>query len=147
MQVYRQNGVCEFLEKVSKLKTVKEKIAALKANDTKVLRTIMQGAFDPTVIWLLPEGKPPFLPNQLVDQEGVLIREIQNNKMHYFVKGFYDNLNQTKREQMFIELLERVDKHDAELLCAIKDKKLPFSGISLQNVLDSFPGMIQGLLI
>jgi hypothetical protein len=138
-----QIGLYEFLEKVSKLKTVKEKINALKTNDTKVVRTILQGAFDPSVVWLLPEGRPPFLPNQLVDQETVLIREINNNKLQYFIKGFYDNLNAAKREQMFIQLLEKVDKHDAELLCSIKEKKLPFTGISQQTVLDSFPGMIQ----
>jgi hypothetical protein len=139
-----QIGLYEFLEKVSKLKTTKEKVAALKANDTKVLRTILQGAFDPSVTWLLPEGEPPYLPNQLVDQETVLIREINNNKILYYIKGFYDTLKQTKREQMFIELLERVDKHDARLLCAIKEKKLPFNGITLQIVKEAFPELIQG---
>ena len=140
-----QIGLYEFLEKVSKLKTVKEKINALKANgnDTKALRTILQGAFDPSVIWLLPEGRPPFIQNQLVDQETVLIREINNNKIRYFIKGFHDNLDSKKRELMFIQLLEIVDKHDAELLCSIKDKKLPFNGISLQTVKEAFPGMIQ----
>ena len=138
-----QIGIAEFLEKVSKLKTTREKVNALKANDTKALRTILQGAFDSSVVWLLPEGRPPFLQNQLVDQETVLIREINNNKIRYFIKGFYDNLEPKKREIMFIQLLERVDKHDAELLVSIKDKKLPFSGITVQMVKDAFPGMIQ----
>ena len=138
-----QISTYEFLEKVSKLKTVKEKINTLKTNDSKVIRTVLQAAFDPAVVWLLPDGRPPFLPNQLVDQESVLIREIQHNRIQYFIKGFYDNLKQAKRESMFVELLEKVDKHDAELLCCIKEKKLPFNGISLQTVMDSFPGMIQ----
>ena len=138
-----QTGIYEFLKRVSELKSTKEKIATLKANDAKVLRTILQGAFDPSVIWLLPEGRPPFIQNQLVDQENVLIREITNNKILYFIKGFYDNLDPKKREAMFIQLLERVDKHDAELLVSIKDKKLPFNGITLQIVKDAFPGMIQ----
>lgn len=135
-----QVGICEFLLKVSKLKRTQEKIDALKANDTLPLRIILQGAFDPTVEWMLPEGEPPYKPNDLVDQQHVLIRDIE--KLRYFVKGFYDNLPQAKRESMFVELLERVDPEDAKLLVAIKDKKLPFNGITLQHVTEGLPGLI-----
>ena len=44
---------------------------------------------------------------------------------------------------MFIELLEQVDPKDATLLCAVKEKKLPFKGITIQHVKEAFPGMIQ----
>jgi hypothetical protein len=135
-----QIGLCEFLLKVSKLKRTQEKIDAITANDSLPLRVILQGAFDPTVEWMLPEGEPPYKPNDLVDQQHVLIRDIE--KLRYFVKGFYDNLPQTKRESMFVELLERVDPEDAKLLIAIKDKKLPFNGITLQHVTEGLPGLI-----
>lgn len=135
-----QVGLCEFLLKVSKLKRTQEKVDAIRANDSLPLRIILQGAFDPSVEWLLPEGEPPYKPNDLVDQQHVLIRDIE--KLRYFVKGFYDNLPQTKRESMFVELLERVDKEDAKLLIAIKDKKLPFNGITLQHVTEGLPGLI-----
>lgn len=134
-----QIGLAEFLEKVGKLKKTQEKIDALKANDSLPLRVILQGAFDPGVKWLLPEGKPPYKPNDLPDQEHILIHEI--NKVRYFVEGFYPDLPQTKRERMFIELLENVAPADAELLCAIKEKKLPFKGITLQHVKEGLPGL------
>lgn len=135
-----QVGLYEFLLKVSKLKKTQEKVDAIKFNDSLPLRIILQGAFDPSVEWLLPEGEPPYKPNDLVDQEHVLIREIE--KLRYFIKGFYDNLNQTKREQMFVELLERVSPDDAKLLVAIKDKKMPFPGITVQHVKEGLPGLI-----
>jgi hypothetical protein len=135
-----QVGLYEFLLKVSKLKKTQEKIDALKANDSLPLRVILQGAFDPNVEWLLPEGVPPYKPNDLVDQEHILIKDIE--KLRYYIKGFYDNLNQTKRETMFVELLERVAPDDAKLLCAIKDKKLPFLGITIQHVKEGLPGLI-----
>lgn len=135
-----QVGLCEFLLKVSRLKRTQEKIDALRANDSIPLRIILQGAFDPSVVWLLPEGEPPYRPNDLVDQQHVLIKDCE--KLRYFIKGFYDNLPQTKRESMFVELLERVDKEDAKLLCAIKDKKMPFNGITLQHVSEGLPGLI-----
>ena len=134
-----QVSVAEFLEKVGKLRKTQEKIDALKANDSYVLRVILQGAFDPNVKWLLPEGVPPYKPNELVDQEHILINEAR--KILYFVEGFHD-LPTTKREMMFIELLETVAPKDAELLCAIKEKKLPFNGITLFHVKEAFPGLI-----
>jgi hypothetical protein len=135
-----QVSVAEFLEKVGKLKRTQEKIDALKANDSFVLRAVLQAAFDPKVEFLLPEGEPPYKPNDLVDLEHVLVREAR--MIQYFVKGFHDDLPQNKREQMFISLLENVDPKDAKLLCAIKDKKLPFKGITLQHVTEGLPGLI-----
>lgn len=133
-------GMSEFLQKVAKLKKTQEKIDALRHNDSIQLRIIMQAAFDSSVEWLLPPGDPPYKPNDLVDQQHVLLKECE--KLRYFIKGFHDNLNQTKRETMFVELLERVDPEDAKLLCAIKDKKLPFNGITLNHVKEGLPGLI-----
>lgn len=136
-----QVSVAEFLEKVSKLKRTQEKIDALKANDSFVLRVVLQGAFDPKVKWLLPEGTPPYKPNDLVDQEHILINEAR--KLRYFVEGFHNDLPAPKREAMFIELLETVAPKDAELLCAIKEKRLPFKGITIQHIKEGLPGLIQ----
>jgi len=135
-----QIGLYEFLEKVTKLKKTQDKINAIRHNDSLPLRIILQGAFDPKVEWLLPPGTPPYKPNELVDQQHVLIKDCE--KLRYFIKGFHDNLPQSKREVMFIELLERVDPNDAKLLCAIKDKKMPFNGITLQHVKEGLPGLI-----
>lgn len=133
-------GMYEFLNKVSKLKKTQEKVDNLKANDTIALRIILQAAFDPSIKFLLPEGEPPFKPTEVVDQQHVLHREAE--KLRYFVEGFYPDLNQNKREMMFIEMLERVDPLDAKLLVAIKDKKMPFPGITIQHVKEALPGLI-----
>ena len=98
-------GVAEFLEKVSKLKKKEEKVNALKHNDSFVLRTILQGAFDPRIKFLLPEGDPPYRVNDLVDQENVLIKDAR--KLVYFVEGSHPNMKQVKREQLFIEKIGR----------------------------------------
>lgn len=134
-----QIGLAEFLEKVGKLKRTQEKIDAIAANDSLPLRIILQAAYDPNVVWQLPEGAPPYKPNDLEDQEGVLVREAQ--KLTYFIKGFHENLTQVKRESMFVQLLENVTPKDAELLCLIKDKK-PIKGITLEHVTKGLPGLI-----
>jgi hypothetical protein len=133
-------GLAEFLEKVSKLKKRTEKVEALRMNDSFPLKTILQGAYDPRVKWLLPEGEPPYNPNRLPDQEGVLIRDCR--KLTYFVEGGHPGLKQVKREQLFIEMLENVTAADAKLLCSIKDKKLPWKGIDETMVKEAFPGLL-----
>lgn len=132
-------GVAEFLEKVGKLKRTQEKVDAIKANDSLVLRIVLQSGYDPTVQWALPEGTPPYKPNELVDQEHVLIKDCE--KLRYFIKGFHDNLPALKRETMFVEFLERLAPKDAEMICLFKDKK-PMKGITLQHVTEALPGLI-----
>jgi hypothetical protein len=133
-------GIAEFLEKVSKLKKREEKIAALKYNDSFQIRTILQGVFDPRIVWVLPEGTPPYTPSALVDQENVLINDCR--KLIYFIEGGSPNLKQTRRETMFIEMLEAVAPADAKLLCSIKEKKLPFKGITADIVQEAFPDLL-----
>lgn len=133
-------GMYEFLDKVNKLKTAEEKINAIRHNDSIQLRIILQGAFDPNVIWMLPSGNPPYRPNEIVDQQHVLLKECE--KIRYFIKGFHDSLNQTKRETMFVQFLERLDPQDAKLILAIKEKKLPFSGIHAGHVKVALPGLL-----
>lgn len=132
-------GMAEFLEKVGKLKRTQEKVDMLRANDTFALRTILQAAYDPSVKFLLPEGAPPYKPNDLVDQEMVLHKEASH--IRYFVEGFHANLPQNKREMMFVQFLERLAPADAELLCNVKDKK-PIKGITIGHVKDALPGLI-----
>lgn len=132
-------GMAEFLEKVGKLKKTQEKIDALKANDSFQLRVILQSGYDPNVKWALPPGIPPYKPNDLVDQEHVLLKECE--KLTYYIQGFHESLVQLKRETMFVQLLENVAPKDAELLCTLKDKK-PIKGITLQHVTEALPGLI-----
>jgi hypothetical protein len=133
-------GLAEFLDKVSKLKRKEDKIAALRYNDSFQIRTILQAAFDPRVKWLLPEGTPPYTPNTLVDQENVLINDCR--KLIYFVEGGSPNLKAIRRETMFVEMLESVAPADAVLLCALKEKKLPYKGITVDLVREAFPDLL-----
>jgi hypothetical protein len=133
-------GVAEFLEKVSKLKKKEDKVEALKMNDSYVLRTILQGAFDPRIVWAIPPGVPPYKVSQLVDQENVLIKDAR--KLVYFVEGRAHNLKPLKRETMFIEFLESLAPADAEMICAIKEKKLPWKGITVDIINEAFPNFI-----
>jgi hypothetical protein len=61
-------------------------------------------------------------------------------KMPIFLEGS-SNINPLKREKMFIDLLESITPEDAKLLVSIKDKKLPFEGLTPETIKKAYPGI------
>ena len=135
-------GLAEILKKASEFDKKQEKIDWLNKWDSVALRTVLKLAYDPRIKFLLPEGKPPFKSNELPDLQSVLYSELR--KMYLFLDGGHQTLNQTRREYLFIQLLENLDKEDAELIATIKDKKLPYKGITKKLVEEMYPGLLEG---
>lgn len=133
-------GIAEILENCTKLESRNEKIEYLRKNDSQTLRAIFQGAFDPGIVWALPEGAPPYKPCEFFDQEGRLYQETR--RLYLFLKDGNPNLTALKRESLFIALLESIAPADAKLLVEVKDKKMPFKGITVKLVQEAFPGLI-----
>ena len=58
------------------------------------------------------------------------------------MEGGNPNLKPLRREFLFIQLLESIDSEDAKLLLSVKDKKLPFKGITEKIVRQAFPDLL-----
>lgn len=136
----RRLGISEILQRASATPEEALRVAWLQQNDSPTLRTVLRGALDPTVKWLLPEGNPPYKPCDLVDQQHRLFTETR--KLYLFVEGGSPNLKQIRREALFIELLESLDPDDAKLMLAVKDKHLPYPGVTTDIINKAFPGLI-----
>lgn len=128
------------LDFTSKLKTKEEKIECLRANGVEPLLQVLKYALDPNIVWLLPETDPPYEPATDGNLQGALYKE--SRKFIHFLEGGNPNLNQIKREAIFIEMLGSVDPEDAKLLLAIKSKKIPYKGITAKLVQEAFPGLL-----
>ena len=130
-------SISEIVNKATELSSVDEKVAWLRKHDNVALRTILKYMYDKNVEFLIPNTPPPWKKNDYVGVEGMLYNEARRLKI--FVKGGgYDNLNQVKREQLFISMLEDVDNADAELLCKMIAQK-PLKGLSKNVVVTAFP--------
>ena len=77
--------VFEVFDWVAEAKTKADKIKILKQNEHWAVKDVLKGCFDPSVKWLLPEGKPPYNPNKPESTPSSLYRQNQNFK--YFVEG------------------------------------------------------------
>lgn len=135
-----KRSISEILAAANALGSVELRANHLRANDSTTLRAILTGAFAPEVKWLLPEGDPPYRPNELHDQEHMLFTETR--KLYLFVEGGNPNLKQLRREALFIELLERLAPQDAVLMLHVIRKKLPYPMITEEVVRAAFPGLL-----
>jgi len=139
-------SIHEQFEDVVKQSSKKDKILKLQQyfKESKAMAIILDLTFNDKIRWLLPEGAPPYNANDKdMDLQHVLKNEAR--KLQYFIntrEGLA--MKPLRRETMFIELLESVDHFDAKLLIAIKEKKLPYKGITKSLVKDAFPNETKG---
>jgi len=113
----------EVLQKVSNAKTKKEKIKLLQEYNTNALRMLLIINFDDSVVSLLPPGNVPYTPNEAPEGTEHTILEKEARLLHHFFKGG-SNVSQTKRESMFIQMLEGLNQGEADVLVKAKDKKI-----------------------
>lgn len=128
---------------LAKTNSKKAKLNILRENDSPALQTIFKYMFDPNIQWLLPEGAPPYKQSKNVEEaETILYSEIR--KLYLFVKGGNDSLKQSKRETLFIQMLEMLHPEDAELIINVKDKKV--KGITSSLIKEAYPTLIPDLV-
>ena len=135
-----KKSLYEVLEECSKGKTVEDRVGLLQKNGSAPIQTILKYALDPSIKFLLPDTDPPYKPTDFLDQENMLYMELR--RLYLFVEGGNPNLTKLKRENLFIQLLESIDKNDAVLMCHVKNKTLPFKELTAKVVRKAFPELL-----
>lgn len=132
--------ISEILEQVSKVKTKQEKINILREHDHQSLRMVIKSSFDPNIVWALPEGDVPYTRNEAPPGTEHSSLSYESRKLYHFISGGNPQINQNKRESMFVQLLEGLHESEASLLVAAKDKKLHqmYKGLSAPVVKEAF---------
>ena len=130
----------EVLQKLGKIKSKKDKVLYLKDNNTDALRQIIKSSFDPKIKWALPYGEVPYVQNEAPEgtEHNVLAYEIR--KIYHFIESGNSKISQTKREMMFVQMLEGLHPDEADVLVAAKDKILhqKYKGLSINVVKEAF---------
>ena len=136
----RQPLLSEILTKVHGAKTKAQKIKILQEEDCLALRQICQWSFNPKIESQLPSGTPPYKENDAPEGTEHMLLRTEGDKLYHYIKDADPNLQSTVRERMFIRLLEGLHKDEAELLCAVKDKRIHqvYKGLSTQVVTEAF---------
>ena len=131
--------ISEILTKVNNAKDKPKKVAVLRENDSQPLRQILKGAFDPKIKCDLPEGTPPYSENDAPAGTEHTTLYTEARRLYYFVDGAA-TLSKTKKETMFIQMLESLHADDAKVLIAVKEKTLNkvYKGLTAECVKEAF---------
>ena len=141
----------EIFTKVNNAKDKAKKVEVLRKYDSPNLRAILMCAFNPDIEWMLPEGQVPYIENDAPEgtEHSTLVHE--GKTIHNYVKKkvmgtadewVYGNtdLNDMKRESLFIQLLEGLCAGEAQVLCLAKERTLhrKYKGLNANTVRDAF---------
>ena len=132
--------ISEILDKVSKAKTKQNKIALLKEHDSQALRMVIKASFDPKIKWALPDGEVPFKRNEAPAGTEHSVLAYESRKLYHYIRGGNGDLSQSKRETMFVQMLEGLHESEADVLVAAKDGVLHqmYKGLSANVVKEAF---------
>lgn len=113
-----------------------QKLQEFKSNGP--LMAVLQAVFDERIVFQLPAGEPPYtVPEDMLDNTAGLYQEFR--KFYIFTKNQRSaNMKQMKREMAFIQMLESVHPDEAKLLISMKEKKMPYKGITKKLITDAY---------
>ena len=92
-----------------------------KYKDNTALKLLFEYAFNPAHKMTLPDGDPPFKEDSAPLGMSPANLTMEVKKLYVFCRT---DLNQVRKETLFIQLLENVHPTEAKLLIAVKDQKL-----------------------
>jgi len=159
----------EILDMASRTRGTEKKVDVLKRYGCGALKALFIWNFDETVVSALPPGEVPYSGYEeqhvyngtLTDKIEESSRQMYENgsfslgstdanakttlraqwkNLYHFVEGGNGGLSKTRREMMFINLLESVHPLEAEILILVKDKELDTKyKVPFEVVEEAFP--------
>jgi len=137
-----RKSISQILNEIGEQSSFQERVKVMRSyRGNNPLRAILRYAFDPRIKFLLPEGSPPYKENDFPDQEGNLYYHYK--KIYLFIEGGNPNLTDLKRQDLFIGMLETVDKDDAKILIGMKDKEIPVKNVTQKLTERAFPDLFK----
>ena len=130
----------EIATKINNAKDKPRKLKVLKEHDSVPLRQVLKGAFHPDIEWLLPSGDVPYTENDApIGTDHTLLSQ-EAKRLYLFTKGGDNSLTNTKRETLFIQMLEGLSAEEAEFLVTVVNKKVnnEYKGFTANLVKEAF---------
>ena len=135
----------EILDAVSKTRSRAKKVDLLRDHRNEALMSLLIWNFDESVHSMLPEGAVPYKPNEAPKGTEHTSLRSEQRTFYNFVRGGNDSLSKTRRETIFIQILEGLHPEEADLLILVKDKRLTDKyNITRSHVEEAFPDIQWG---
>ena len=146
MQALSESGrgvpplMSEIAMKVNNAKDKPRKLKVLRDHDSVSLRQVLKGAFHPDIKWTIPKGEVPYTVNDapIGTEHTVLSQEAK--RLYLFVEGGDNTIKQSKKELLFVQMLEGLCAEEAEFLVTVVNKKIntKYKGFTANLVKEAF---------
>ena len=129
--------VHEVIDAANAKKTIKERIEFLsqkKYAERDIIRRLVFMSYNKSIDILLPPTDPPYKPSEQPKGMNTPF-DSESRRLSIFVKGLgYDDMNQSKRENIFIQILESIDPDDSKIFLAATQKKFRIKGLTVPQL-------------
>ena len=136
--------ISELLKGIAKAKTRKEKKALLeKYRTNNILRFVLRGTFDPSIVWNVPKKMPAYKK----DDAPIGLSETSlftvMPKCSIFVKDHpkANGLKEKRVKELLTQILESMHPDESLVFIQMLKKKLKCKGLTEKLVLEVFPDL------
>lgn len=142
--------VSELFEEVGKAKSIAEKIDLLrKGSKSLPVEILIQGAYHPNIEFVFsPTELPDYKPDDVPKGMGYTDIPKELDRLYLFVKGSRKvdpNLSIQRRREILIQMLEAMEKNEAEVFLSMFKKDLSVYGITRRIASEAFPQLLPPL--
>jgi hypothetical protein len=120
------------------------KIAVLRNDRRQVLQNVLQGAFHPDIQYVIKE-KVPYKASDSPPGMGYTSIEGEMKRIYLLVEGSKrvdPNLSLQRKKVILAQMLEAMEKREAEVFMNMILKDLKVKGLTYKVVQEAFPGLL-----
>ena len=123
----------------------KDRMAVIEKNLSTTLVQVLELAFHPNHQWLINEMPDDYeVPTDVLPGLSGTQLSVELRKLYLFQKGHpnAEKLTPEKRKDLLLQLLERLEPREAEVIIGILSKDLGVKGLDYKFVKEAFPNLL-----
>lgn len=135
----------EIFDEFEKAKSKDERMAVIEKNLSKTLVQVLELTFNPNYQWLINEMPDGYeVPTDVLPGLSGTQISTELRKLYLFQKGnpSAEKLSDEKRKELLLQLLERLEPREAEVIIGILSKDLGVKGLDYKFVKEAFPNLL-----
>ena len=137
--------VHEIFQHISDLKPASRPPAVKKITEAyPAIKLFLMLGFNKSWKLDLPDGDPPYKPQNLPENFGYTRLGKEYKKFNYFLSSKTPQLDPIKREKIFVDFLESLSEEESKVVLMIKDQKFKYKGITRKLLMECIPEIFNG---
>jgi len=137
-------NIYEVLDQFDLAKTKSERMSVIQSNLSPILVNVFLFTYHPEYQWMITEIPHSYKFPDLLP--GMSFQQIAGNlrKLYLFRKGdpTAEALSPQKRTELLLQILESMERREAEVIMGIFKKDLGVRGLNYKFVKEAFPNLI-----